>query len=163
MEPLKVIKVPDTIKYPKLMDLFEKQTNKGVEASRIYPYYENLANGRWTTTKCGDCGKITFPPRVICPFCYSENLSYVDIEKQGTIFAFADAGAGVPGVLKSVAPYAVALVKFEKSGLQIAGRVYGKKSEEIKIGDTVEWGIERIEGPGPLVRYFPSYVYPGFK
>lgn len=161
MKVVKVIKIPDTIKYPKTFDLFEKQTNEGPESSKIYPYYENLANGKWTTTKCDDCGKITFPPRILCPICYSVKLSYVEIEKEGSLYTFAHMQAGVPMELKLIAPFTLGVVRFDRSGLQIAGRVYGRQYEDMKIGDKVEWAIERIEGPGDLVRYFPCFDYVG--
>ncbi len=157
----KIIKLPDTIKYPKLFDIFEKQTKTGPESSKIYPYYENLAKGRFTTTKCNDCNKIMFPPRILCPFCDSMNLTYVDIEKEGRLYAFASLKSGVPMVLKSIAPFNMGVVRFEKSGLQLSGRVYGAKFEDLRIGDKVEWSIETIYGPGNLIRYFPCFEYVG--
>lgn len=157
----KVIKIPDTIKYPKLFDLFEKQTKEGPESSRIYPYYENLSKGKLTTTKCNDCDKITFPPRILCPFCNSMNLTYVDIEKEGNLYAFASLQNGVPMVLQSIAPFNMGVVRFKNSGLQISGRIYGAKLEDLRIGDKVKWSIETIYGPGSLVRYFPCFDYVG--
>jgi len=38
---------------------------EGPEMNRIYPFFDNLREGRFTTTKCQDCGHVTFPPQVI--------------------------------------------------------------------------------------------------
>ena len=35
------------------------------ESNRIHPFYDNLREGRFTTTKCKVCGHTAFPPGVI--------------------------------------------------------------------------------------------------
>ena len=59
--------------YPVSMDLWPMEAK---EFNMVWPFYENLKQGRFTTTKCKDCGHVAFPPRgVICPACYSETWS----------------------------------------------------------------------------------------
>lgn len=40
---------------------------QGPEHTRIFPFFENLKQGRLTTTKCGKCGAVLWQPRVVCP------------------------------------------------------------------------------------------------
>jgi uncharacterized protein len=80
-------------KYPVTMDMWPVQAK---EFNRVWPFYENLRQGRLTTTKCKDCGVVSFPPRVICPECYSENLDYVDLPTKGKVIVFSEEVKGVP-------------------------------------------------------------------
>ncbi len=74
-------------KYMVTMDMWPLQVK---EFNRVYKFYENLKEGRFTTTKCKDCGHVAYPPRVICPECYSENLEWIDLPKEGTVIVFTE-------------------------------------------------------------------------
>ena len=80
-------------KYPSTMDLWPLEAK---EFNRIYQFYDNLRVGRFTTTKCKKCGHTAYPPRVICPECYSEELDYIDLPKQGKVIVFTEQVRGVP-------------------------------------------------------------------
>jgi uncharacterized OB-fold protein len=79
--------------YPSTMDMWPLEAK---EFNRSWPFYENLKQGRFTTTRCRDCGFVAFPPRVICPECYSENLEYVNLPTRGKVIAFSEETKGVP-------------------------------------------------------------------
>jgi uncharacterized OB-fold protein len=79
--------------YPATMDMWPIEAK---EFNRSWQFYENLKQGRLTTTKCKDCGNVSYPPRVICPQCYSENLEYVDLPKTGKVIVFSEEVKGVP-------------------------------------------------------------------
>jgi uncharacterized protein len=79
--------------YSVTMDMWPMEAR---EFNRIWPFYENLKQGRFTTTKCRDCGVVSYPPRVICPECYSENLEYTDLPKKGKVIVFSEEVKGIP-------------------------------------------------------------------
>jgi len=80
-------------KYPVTMDLWPMEAR---EFNRIYEFYDNLKAGRFTTTKCKKCGHVAYPPRIICPECYSEELEYIDLPKKGKVIVFTEQLRGVP-------------------------------------------------------------------
>ena len=80
-------------KYPASMDLWPIEAK---EFNRIYKFYDNLKEGRFTTTKCKKCGHVAYPPRVICPECYSDELEYIDIPRKGKVIVFTEQVRGVP-------------------------------------------------------------------
>jgi len=80
-------------KYAASMDMWPLQ---GKQFTRVYPFYDHLKEGRLTTTKCKDCGTLSFPPRVICPECLSENLEWVDLPTKGTVLSVTEEEVGVP-------------------------------------------------------------------
>ena len=80
-------------KYPVTMDMWPLEAK---EFNRIYKFYENLKEGRFTTTRCKACGHVAYPPRVICPECYSEDLEWIDLPTKGKVLAFTEEVRGVP-------------------------------------------------------------------
>ena len=80
-------------KYPVTMDMWPIQAK---EFNRIYPFYENLKQGKFTTTRCAQCGSVSYPPRVICPACYGEELAWVELPQEGKVLTFAEEMKGVP-------------------------------------------------------------------
>ena len=63
-----------------------------VDAKRPYPprvsafterFWSDLSQGRHKTTQCGHCGRQTFPPKVVCPHCWSHELEWVDMPMAG--------------------------------------------------------------------------------
>jgi len=80
-------------KYPVTMDMWPLQAK---EFNRIYKFYEHLREGRFTTTRCRTCGHVAYPPRVICPECYSEDLEWIDLPKRGKVLNFTEEVRGVP-------------------------------------------------------------------
>ena len=66
------------------------------ELNRIYPFYDNMKQGRWTTTKCKKCGNISYPPGVACPNCWSDELEWIDLPKTAKVVGMTETLAGAP-------------------------------------------------------------------
>jgi uncharacterized OB-fold protein len=79
--------------YPVTMDMWPVESN---DFNRIYPFYENLKEGKLTTTRCKVCGAVSYPPRVICPECYSDDLEYIELPSKGKVIVFTETIKGVP-------------------------------------------------------------------
>ena len=80
-------------RYSATLDLWPIEAK---QFNRIHTFYDNLKEGRYTTTKCKECGHIAYPPRVICPECYSEDLEWIDLPKKGKVIVVAEKWGGVP-------------------------------------------------------------------
>jgi uncharacterized OB-fold protein len=108
------------------------------EFNRIHQFYDNLKQGRFTSTKCKKCGYVAFPPGVICPKCWSEELEWVDLPKKARVVAFTETQAGAP--IGFPAPLIMAWIEYEKGSPikhQIA-RIVNCKEGELKEGDEVK-------------------------
>lgn len=100
-------------------------------------FYKNLAEGRFTTTKCKDCGKLLYPPVAICSECLSENLVWVGIPKVGEVYAFTEILAGAPLQFQDKVPFVVAIVRFgnyPENGIQLSGTVFDASYDEMEVG-----------------------------
>ncbi len=121
-------------KYLAVMDMWPLEAP---ELNRIYPFYDNLKQGRWTTTKCKKCGYVSYPPGVACPNCWSDELEWVDLPQTAKVVAvneFASPALGFD------TPLINAWLGFEKTHplKHLFVRIINAKSGEVKIGDEVK-------------------------
>jgi uncharacterized OB-fold protein len=126
-------------KYAVSMDMYPLQDKA---SNRVHTFYDNLKEGRFTTTKCKACGVRSFPPRVLCPECYSEDMEWVDLPMEGTVLAVAEQLAGVP--LGFDAPLIHAFVNMGGEMTFIC-RTQNFKAGELKAGDKVKIAVIPLE------------------
>ncbi len=127
-------------KYMVTMDLFPQQSK---EFNQIYKFYEYLKEGRFTTTKCKECGSEPFPPRVMCPDCYSTDVEWVDWPTVGTVIDVTEEAVGVPlGFGKP--PLVHALVDLDGKKTFFV-RIINCKTSELKSGDKVKLAVFDVD------------------
>ena len=144
------IKSPETIKLPFMLDFYPLQDEKN---TRISHFFRKLKEGRLTTTKCKECGKLLWPPRIVCPECLSDQLEWVDLGTEGELYAFTEVRLGAPlGFVQDV-PFCVGIVKI--GGLLISTRIDDAKYEELKIGDRVQLKIVELDDGRVFYRFAP--------
>lgn len=127
-------------KYMVTMDLFPQQSK---EFNQIYEFYEFLKAGRFTTTRCKDCGSEPFPPRVLCPECYGSDLEWIDWPTIGTVIELTEEAIGVP-LGFGAPPLIHALVDLQgKKTLFV--RVINCKQGQLKPDDQVKLAVFDVE------------------
>lgn len=140
--------------YYTAMDMYPQQYE---DSTRMYKFYDYLREGRLTTTKCKDCGKVHWPPRLICPECISENLEWIDLPKKGRIYSYTAVYAGLPPDLADKAPVIFALIDFD-IGIRMTSNVVDCKPEEVRTGLEVELTVAEIppdyKGRKRIIPYF---------
>ena len=129
-------KRPETIKLPFMLDFYPLEDAK---VTGISQFFNNLREGRLTTTKCKKCGKLLWPPRIMCSNCLSNELEWVDLGKEGELYTFTDMRFGAPlGFVEDV-PFCIGIIKI--GGLLISTRIDDAKYDELKIGDRLRLKI----------------------
>jgi uncharacterized protein len=112
------------------------------------PFWEGLRAGRWQSTCCEACGKSTFPPKPVCPHCWSDRMAWKDLAARGTLYSWTRIHSA-PKVFVDEAPYAVCVVDLE-NGLRIATRLVDKPGKEFQCGMPVELVVLQYQD-GPLL------------
>lgn len=107
------------------------------EQTRIAPFFGHLREGRLTTTSCSKCGAIHWQPRVVCPRCNHGELGWVDLPREGKVFAFTSVYAGAPLGMERDVPFVVGIIEFPDVPLRIVSRIDDSRYEELRIGDPV--------------------------
>lgn len=118
--------------YPSTMDPYPFEAK---EFNRIHTFYDNLKANRLTATKCQSCGHVSFPPRVVCPSCNSDELEYVDLPSKGKVQLVTEEVAGVP--LGWETPLIHALVDLGE-GHKFISRIANCQVGQLKEGDEVQ-------------------------
>lgn len=134
------IQVPGKRSYPPRVSAFTQ------------PFWNGLTEGKCQTTCCTACGKFTFPPKPICPYCWSETMDWKDLSARGTLYSWTRIHAA-PNVFMGEVPYAVCIVDLD-IGLRIATRLVERGGIEFRPGIAVELIVLSYED-GPLLASRP--------
>lgn len=90
------------------------------------PFWDGLRNEVLFTTRCDDCGDTTFPPKVVCPNCLSQRLSWYQLSGRGILYSYTRVWAA-PAIFADEVPYTLCIVDLEE-GLRVASRLVGDDS-----------------------------------
>lgn len=127
-----------------------------VAAKRPYPprvtaftqqFWSELSQGRLKTTQCKHCGKQTFPPKVMCPHCWADELDWVDMPIDGELYSWTRIHAA-PAVFQSLAPYTVGIVELERR-IRLACPLVVPEGVDVVVGSKVRMVVMAFED-GPL-------------
>ncbi|WP_433948322.1 Zn-ribbon domain-containing OB-fold protein [Brevundimonas diminuta] len=109
-----------------------------IDRSRAYPprvtaftrrFWDALAEGRLETTRCNGCDRLSFPPKPICPHCWSSDIGWTALSGRGRLYSRTVVHAA-PAVFQPEAPYGVGVIDLDE-GLRIATRVIGDPPPEL--------------------------------
>ncbi len=141
-------KRPETVKLPFMLDFYPLEDSKN---TMIGPFFANLKQGHLTTTRCKKCGKLLWPPRIVCSGCLSNELEWVDLGAEGELYAFTEMKIGAPLGFVQDAPFCTGIVNI--GGLLISARIDNAKYDELKIGQNVKLKIVELEDGRVFYRF----------
>lgn len=99
-------------------------------------------------SKCTTCGKVFFPPRVICPDCRRKgNIENIKFSGKGKIHTYSVIRSP-SDEFKTIAPYAVAIVELDE-GAKLTAQLVDCDVDNIEVGDPVEMVFRKISEDGP--------------
>jgi uncharacterized protein len=107
-------------------------------------YQALLDQGVFALERCDACGRAHYSPRVLCPHCGSDALSWVESTGQGTVYSTTTIAP------RGRVPYAVVLIDLD-DGVRLMSNVVGIPAAQVAIGGRVRVQIESREtGAVPL-------------
>lgn len=109
---MKMIKVDGTRAWPPMVTQVTK------------PFWDGLRQGVFRSTQCNTCGKLTFPPKMLCPHCWSRDLKWSEFRGTGTLYSRTTVHF-TPEVFQRYAPLEVGIVDLDEN-VRIACAVVGK-------------------------------------
>ena len=104
-----------------------------IPISKTSRFWEALGEGKFATTKCEDCGKVSFPPQADCPSCMSANSKWVQLGTDAELLTFTFVQI-TPTSFVDHDPYVVAIGRL-KEGLNVLAWVEGADPTKLKPGD----------------------------
>jgi len=117
---------------------------------------ENASRYNMIGSRCGNCGKVHFPTRTVCPECRRKSMGKMETVKlsgNGEVVTFSIVH-DAPPQLEMQKPYVVAMIKLDEGPI-IAGQVIDIAPSEAAIGMRVHAAFRKLgeEGPGGIIHY----------
>lgn len=109
----------------------------------------------WHVQGCDDCSGACFPPRLRCPHCGSDQMSWVPAGTGGTVASVVrvvghNSRHRIPRPLRHLSEYATVIVTLAQwPGVRFPTLVVGAEAERCEVGDHVTLG--RLELPDRTV------------
>jgi uncharacterized protein len=100
--------------------------------SKTHEFWDGLKEGKFVTTKCRDCGELSFPPQVDCPRCMSSSVEWVDMGTDAELITFTYVMV-TPTSFVQNDPYVVAIGRLA-GGLKMLAWVEGASVEKLSPG-----------------------------
>lgn len=112
-----------------------------IGASRVWR--EIPQRYRYEASKCRQCGKIFFPPRLICSACQSKDFETIILKSKGKVITYTVIRVP-PGPFKDESPYAMGIVELEGGG-RITTQIVDCDFDHLHIGMKVKVEFRRIQ------------------
>jgi len=107
----------------------------------IESFYNFVKEGKLMGAKCNKCGNLSVPPKPMCTKCFSKDLTWKELPKQGTLLTYTVIHVS-PQRFQQLTPYAVGIVKLEE-GAQLPGMIRNVDLGKLKIGMTLAVGFDK--------------------
>jgi uncharacterized OB-fold protein len=117
-------------------------------------YWREIPNRfRLEAAKCRGCGKVSYPPRRVCPSCRGRDLETMHLSRRGTVVTSTVVHVA-PAEFAMETPYAVAVVETPE-GARLMAQVVDCEHSNVRPGLAVslEFRLIRQEGHGGILCY----------
>ena len=102
--------------------------------SRVF--WEGVARDELLLHHCKACSKLHYPPRHLCPYCWSDDLDWTPSSGKGVVYSFTVMHrAPTPNFIGRV-PYVVALIDLEE-GPRMMANILGHDALATAVEDRV--------------------------
>jgi len=118
-----------------------KETDKPMQPDRpipqpmtpeAKPYWDGAREGKLMIPKCRACGKPFLYPRVLCPFCASRDIVWIQASGRGRLFSFEIAHQILNKAFKVKTPLVLAMVELEE-GPRLLTNLVGVEADPAKL------------------------------
>jgi uncharacterized OB-fold protein len=99
-------------------------------------FWEAAREQRLLIKRCDACSRPFFPPRYLCPFCWSDQTSWLESKGEGTVYSYTVMQRAPAPEFAARVPYVVALVDLAE-GPRVLANVIGSGALDTAVGDRV--------------------------
>lgn len=116
-------------------------------------YWDALKAGRWQATKCNGCAKVSFPPKTVCPECWSTDIRWEVLNGLARLYSWTCVHAA-PSAFERETPYHLCIADME-TGLRVATRLALDEGQKATIGMVLEPVVLEYDD-GPILGFRPA-------
>ena len=96
-------------------------------------YWNAAAGGRLLIARCNHCERVHHYPRVICPFCWSEDVTAVEASGRATLYTYSTVYVNDLPPFSGRLPYTAAVVDLAE-GPRVMTTITGADPAQLRIG-----------------------------
>ncbi|PKK86024.1 MAG: transcriptional regulator [Thermoplasmata archaeon HGW-Thermoplasmata-1] len=100
-------------------------------------------------SRCGVCGDVDFPPRVMCQKCRRESIGRMErvgLSGRGNIVTYSILHTGMPA-FSDQKPYVIAIIETEE-GPRLTAQIVDCRHDDVKIGANVKSVFRKVNEDG---------------
>ena len=119
--------------------------------SKTSRFWDALGEGKFVTTRCADCGKLSFPPQADCPSCMGSNATWVELGNEAELLTFTLVQI-TPTSFVDHDPYVVAIGKLNE-GVNVLAWLEGGDLAKLKPGARLRLETRKDAEGGPYYAF----------
>jgi uncharacterized OB-fold protein len=108
----------------------------------VLEYFDHVEENKYPIPICEYCAETFFPPRVLCPYCLSDSLSFKTAAGTGEIYSFSVVRTDYHDAWGHSTPYVNALIELSE-GQIIFSNVVNCTPEDLTVGTDVKVTFEQ--------------------
>jgi len=121
------------------------------------PFWDGLREQKLMLPKCGDCSRVFFYPRIICPHCQSRNVGWIQGSGRGKLHSFEIAYQTISRAFKVKPPYVLAMIELEEGPRMLSNLIdIEPDPKKIKCDMPVEIVYQKMTDEVTLPLFRPS-------
>ena len=101
---------------------------------------------RYEAARCSGCGRVFFPPRLVCNACRGRECTQVTLPQAGTLETFTIIRVAPTG-FEDQAPYAVGVVRLGDQ-LKVTAQIVDCDLETLATGQTLRLEFRKVQQDG---------------
>lgn len=106
-------------------------------------YWDAARRHELVLQRCSECNRFRFYPRLICPYCLSDQFQWRRASGRGAIYSFTVIHRPPFPAFRDRVPYVLALIDLEE-GVRMMSNVVSCDPRAVEIGMAVEVTFEDI-------------------
>lgn len=119
------------------------------------PFWDGLADGRISVQRCADCASLVFYPRLRCPHCGSDQLTWEDIDPTGRVVTVTTTRQATAAPFRDDVPQAIAIVELD-AGVRITTTLVDLDGTEPTVGLRVDGRFRHGSDGITMLHFAPS-------
>jgi len=108
-------------------------------------FWEGARNKRLLLKICRSCAHAHYPPRHLCPKCWSNHTDWIESSGSATVYSFTIMRRAPSPEFNNRVPYVVALLDLPE-GPRMMANIVGDDALDVHIGDPVVLVFEDRQG-----------------
>jgi uncharacterized OB-fold protein len=115
-------------------------------------YWNGVKAGKLLYQVCLPCKSVIFHPRVMCPYCLSDDVEYRESAGRGKIYSFTIQHYASSAAWKSKLPYALGIVEMEEGYFMFA-EIDPPDLSVLRVGVPVTVWFDRVDDETVLPKF----------